>query len=329
MPVPVPKLRAPVAPVAPLTAGSESHGTVSLVEGLTKLAVDQLVDPIPAALDLVIPQKLRAEKRPSHGGAGSAGPDLEPNPQLRTILPDGAPHHEVRLPALEKAGREFTRAQIDPTLPGLSLIAGSARASTPSACRVGRRHPAARGGRSLSQFEIVRRWYCSSRTVSLMKLAEALAERADAQKRLEQLRSRAQAAARYQEGEEPVEDANALLAEADGILVRLEELIRRINRTNSSQEIEPGVTITDAIARRDVLRLRRALYAGLADAAAGQQARGEWQSYAPVRQMRSELRYLSAVDVPALRRMADEVAKEHRELDTRVQQANWEVDLAD
>ena len=45
--------------------------------------------------------------------------------------------------------------------------------------------------------------------------------------------------------------------------------------------------------------------------------------------MRSELRYLSAVDVPALRRMADEVAKEHRELDTRVQQANWEVDLAD
>ena len=45
--------------------------------------------------------------------------------------------------------------------------------------------------------------------------------------------------------------------------------------------------------------------------------------------MRSELRYLSAVDVPALRRMADAVAKEHRELDTRVQQANWEVELAD
>lgn len=161
-----------------------------------------------------------------------------------------------------------------------------------------------------------------------MKLAEALAERADAQKRLEQLRSRAQAAARYQEGEEPVEDANALLAEAEDILMRLEELIRRINRTNSSREIEPGVTITDAIARRDVLRLRRGLYAGLADAAAGQQARGEWQAY-PVRQMRSELRYLSAVDVPMLRRMADEAAKEHRELDTRVQQANWEVDLAE
>ncbi len=181
----------------------------------------------------------------------------------------------------------------------------------------------------LVSMQIARRWPCCRRTVCVMKLAEALAERADAQKRLEQLRSRAQAAARYQEGEEPVEDANALLAEAEGILVRLEELIRRINRTNSSQEIEAGVTITDAIARRDVLRLRRGLYAGLADAAAGQQARGEWQAYGPIRQMRSELRYLSAVDVPALRRMADEVAKEHRELDTRVQQANWGVDLAE
>jgi hypothetical protein len=89
------------------------------------------------------------------------------------------------------------------------------------------------------------------------------------------------------------------------------------------------VTITDAIARRDVLRLRRGLYGGLADAAAGQQARGEWQAYAPIRQMRSELRYLSAVDVPTLRRTADEVAKQHRELDTRIQQANWEVDLAE
>lgn len=161
-----------------------------------------------------------------------------------------------------------------------------------------------------------------------MKLAEALAERADGQKRLEQLRARAQASARYQEGEEPAEDAKALLAEADAIIVRLEELIRRINRTNASNELEPGLSITDAIARRDVLRLRRGLYAGVADAAAGQQGAGDPYMHV-MRQMRSELRYLTAVDVPALRRTVDEVAKEHRELDTRIQQANWEVELAD
>jgi hypothetical protein len=45
--------------------------------------------------------------------------------------------------------------------------------------------------------------------------------------------------------------------------------------------------------------------------------------------MRSELRYLSALEVPSLRRQGDDVAKELRELDNRIQQANWEVDLVD
>ena len=161
-----------------------------------------------------------------------------------------------------------------------------------------------------------------------MKLAEALALRADAQRRLEQLRSYIAASARYQEGEEPAEDATALLAEANAVLDELESLIRRINRTNAGVEIDAdtGFTLTDAIARRDVLRMRRLLYAGAADAATGHVQN---QPRMGVRQMRSELRYLSALDVPALRRQADDAAKELRELDNRIQQANWEVELAD
>lgn len=162
--------------------------------------------------------------------------------------------------------------------------------------------------------------------VGSVKLAEALAQRADAQKRLEQLRARIQGSARYQEGEEPPEEAGALLREADRVLDELEDLIRRINRTNSGAEVEPGTTLTDAIARRDVLRLRRALVAGAADAATGQ---AQNRPAMAVRQMRSELRYLSALDVPALRQQSDDVAKELRELDNRIQQVNWEVELAD
>lgn len=162
--------------------------------------------------------------------------------------------------------------------------------------------------------------------VARMKLAEALALRADAQKRFEQLRSRIQASARFQEGEEPAEDASALLAEADSVLGELEDLIRRINRTNAGAEIVSGTTITDAIARRDVLRLRRILYAGAADSATGH---AQTHPGMAVRQMRSELRYLSALEVPALRRQSDDAAKELRELDNRIQQANWEVDLVD
>src|SRR6478735_2300048 len=55
-----------------------------------------------------------------------------------------------------------------------------------------------------------------------VKLAEALAERAAAVRRVEQLRSRVEASARYQEGETPAEDAARLLAEADEVLDSLE-----------------------------------------------------------------------------------------------------------
>ncbi len=155
-----------------------------------------------------------------------------------------------------------------------------------------------------------------------MKLAEALALRSDASKRFERLRSRAQANARYQEGEPPPEDAAELLAEAGRVLDELEDLIRRINRTNAATALDEQMTITDAIARRDVLRLRHSLCTSVADAASGSSGSG-------IRQMRSELRYLSAVPVSQLRATADEIAREHRELDVRIQRANWEADLAD
>ena len=48
----------------------------------------------------------------------------------------------------------------------------------------------------------------------MVKLAEALAERAAATRRVEQLRARIVASARHQEGETPPEDAAGLLGEA-------------------------------------------------------------------------------------------------------------------
>jgi hypothetical protein len=67
-----------------------------------------------------------------------------------------------------------------------------------------------------------------------MKLAEALALRAEAARRIEQLRSRIVDNARYQEGEEPTEDASRLLAQSAQACTELESLIRQINRTNAS-----------------------------------------------------------------------------------------------
>ncbi len=152
-----------------------------------------------------------------------------------------------------------------------------------------------------------------------MKLAEALTARADLQRRIEQLRARVTANARYQEGEEPAEDAAALLVEADAALTRLRDLIRRINATNARLDLGSDGTMTDALATRDVLRLRHSLLADAASAASG--------SDLGFRQMRSELRTLAALPVAQLRLDADAVAQELRELDNRIQQANWNSDL--
>jgi len=154
-----------------------------------------------------------------------------------------------------------------------------------------------------------------------MKLAEALTARADLQRRIEQLRSRIIANARFQEGEEPSEDANVLLGEAETDLARLRELIGRINATNARLAMGADGTMTDALAARDVLRLQHSV---LSDAAAA--ASGSGVAFGG-RQMRSELRQISALPVAELRAKADRVAQELRELDNRIQQANWLNDL--
>lgn len=162
-----------------------------------------------------------------------------------------------------------------------------------------------------------------SKRGKIVKLAEALSLRANAARRIEQLRSRIVSNARYQEGEEPAEDAAALLVEASEVLTEYETLIRRINRTNASTAIGVDGTLTDALARRDALRLRHHVLTASADAAAGTGQPG----YA--RQLRSELKMLSALPVAELRAQADALARELRELDVRIQQVNWEVELLD
>ena len=67
-----------------------------------------------------------------------------------------------------------------------------------------------------------------------MKLAEALSMRSDLNTRLYQLQARLNNNSKVQEGEEPSEDPKALLAELDDVTSRLQDLISRINMTNSS-----------------------------------------------------------------------------------------------
>ena len=150
-----------------------------------------------------------------------------------------------------------------------------------------------------------------------MKLAEALILRADSQKRFAQLQSRLIGNARIQEGDEAAENPNDLIKELEGVAGELVDLIKRINKTNSATVVANGKTISDVLAERDVLALRRAAYNSLAlNAAVGQG-----------RLTRSEIKYVSTIKVAEIQKHADELAKEYRELDARIQELNWLTDL--
>jgi hypothetical protein len=155
-----------------------------------------------------------------------------------------------------------------------------------------------------------------------MKLAEALLLRADRNRTLEQLKQRIQVSARYQEGENPPEDARALVSAAATVLDELEGLIRNVNRTNSGTVMADGRTLTDALAERDVLRLRYSMLKVSADAASGAQ-----QQIGYMRATRSELKLMSDLNVRTLREQASDIARRARELDARVQEANWTTEL--
>jgi len=152
---------------------------------------------------------------------------------------------------------------------------------------------------------------------ALVKLGEALARRSDLQKRLAQLAVRLRESAVVQEGSEPPESPEELLGEVDRLADELESLIAVINQTNSSTRLPSGVTLTEALARRDVLALRHGVLHQAAEAAAQAQAR-----YG-----RSEIRWVRLIDVAATRVRLDELARERRELDTEIQAHNWTVDL--
>ena len=77
-----------------------------------------------------------------------------------------------------------------------------------------------------------------------MKLANALAQRADLQRRMAQLGSRLMNNAKVQEGEQPAEEPKELLAELESLSAQLENLICRINLTNTAARSETGESLT-------------------------------------------------------------------------------------
>lgn len=151
----------------------------------------------------------------------------------------------------------------------------------------------------------------------MTKLAEALILRSDANKRLAQLRSRLARVATVQEGETPVEQPQDLLREIEQTAATLLTLIQQINRTNSQTAFGEDGTLADALAQRDVLSQRAAIYRQLAENAAA----------VNIRYSLSEIKTRPTIDVQTIQQKADALAVEYRELDSAIQAANWSTEL--
>ena len=149
-----------------------------------------------------------------------------------------------------------------------------------------------------------------------MKLAEALQERADLNRKIEELRRRLDNVILVQEGEKPVEDPAELLEELDAAVSRLEYLMAAINRTNGRTRVN-GMTLTALIARKDALTVKLSIYRDLVYSAGQSTSRARG----------TEIKVKATLQAKTLQKTADQMSKEIRELDNLLQETNWKTTL--
>lgn len=149
-----------------------------------------------------------------------------------------------------------------------------------------------------------------------MKLATALAERSDIQNRINTISVRLDNNAKVQEGDVPAEDPKALMEELDRLIVRLEDLVARINLTNSGTVYE-GKTITELFAHRDCLKKKVRVLRDFLDTASSR----------VTRMTRTEIKIVSTVPVSEIQKTVDGLSKELRNVDEKIQELNWTTEL--
>ena len=149
-----------------------------------------------------------------------------------------------------------------------------------------------------------------------MKLATALAERSDIQNRINTISVRLDNNAKVQEGDVPAEDPKALMEELDRLIVRLEDLVARINLTNSGTVYE-GKTITELLAHRDCLKKNVRVLRDFLNTASDR----------VTRMTRTEIKIVSTVPVTEIQKTVDGLSKELRNVDEKIQELNWTTEL--
>ena len=149
-----------------------------------------------------------------------------------------------------------------------------------------------------------------------MKLAVALQERADLNIKIGDLKDRIERNVLVQEGEAPTEDPMVLKKELDSCIERLAYLIAAINKTNCETKVD-GKSITELLARKDVLEVKSAAYRDIVYVGSSNTDRAR----------NTEIKIVSVINVKAWQKETDEIAKEIRLIDNKIQETNWTTEL--
>lgn len=156
-----------------------------------------------------------------------------------------------------------------------------------------------------------------------MKLAEALRLRSDYGQRLDDLHRRIERNVIVQEGDEPQEDPSKLTEEYEEICSQLVKLVTSINLINAEVKIkytirgranEQELTMTQALAERDILKKKIQMYRSTVDGARLDQK----FSY-----FKLEIKFRAVVEIPPIQKTIDELSANLRGLDVKIQEANW------
>lgn len=150
-----------------------------------------------------------------------------------------------------------------------------------------------------------------------MKLAEALLLRRDLNNRLFQLRNEISSSVLVQEGDTLDRSITELFKEYDEINQQYSELVVAINRKNATASLaDSALLLMEALEQREQLRRKHALLTQALD-----------KTKAAPRMGRNEIRLVRTIDTKTLTEQLNATAKQLRELDGKIQQTNWLVDL--
>lgn len=150
-----------------------------------------------------------------------------------------------------------------------------------------------------------------------MKLAAALAERKAIKTKMEDLKKRIYQNSTVQDGDDVIEDPLGLIKELQHVTDQFRQLVTRINQTNNATQLPDGISLMEAIIKKDMLNYLHLIHTNLAD-----KATPKYDRYS-----QREIKLIPTVNISDIRKKADTLAKQLRQLNLQIQELNWHTEL--